>query len=81
MVKVTVKIDGMYCGMCEAHINDVIRNHFPKVEKVSSSYKNGETTFLSEESISEDEIKQIISPTGYRVEGIHEEPYEKKKWF
>ncbi len=36
MVKITLKINGMMCGMCESHINDVIRKTFP-VKKVSSS--------------------------------------------
>ena len=42
MVKITLKIDGMMCGMCEAHINDAIRSHFT-VQRVSSSHKKGET--------------------------------------
>ena len=33
MIKTTVKIDGMACSMCEAHINDAIRKAFP-VKKV-----------------------------------------------
>ena len=33
MIKTTLKIDGMMCGMCEAHMNDVIRKNF-KVKKV-----------------------------------------------
>ena len=28
MVQMTLKVDGMACGMCEAHINDAIRSHF-----------------------------------------------------
>ena len=27
MNKITVKIDGMMCGMCESHVNDAIRRH------------------------------------------------------
>ena len=42
MVKTVLKIDGMMCGMCESHMNDLIRNHC-KVKKVSSSAKKGET--------------------------------------
>ena len=38
MIKTTLKIDGMMCGMCEAHMNDVIRKNF-KVKKVTSSAK------------------------------------------
>ena len=42
MLKITLKIDGMACGMCESHINDVIRNNFD-VKKVSSSHKDKKT--------------------------------------
>ena len=36
MIKTTLKIDGMMCGMCESHMNDVIRKNF-KIKKVTSS--------------------------------------------
>ena len=25
MVQITLKIDGMACGMCESHVNDAVR--------------------------------------------------------
>ena len=28
MYKTTVKIDGMVCAMCEAHVNDAVRKNF-----------------------------------------------------
>ena len=28
MVKTTVEVTGMACGMCEAHVNDAIRDAF-----------------------------------------------------
>ena len=28
MVKITLDIDGMACGMCEAHVNNALRNAF-----------------------------------------------------
>lgn len=37
MQKITVKVDGMQCGMCEAHVNDAVRAAFP-VKKVTSSH-------------------------------------------
>ena len=37
MVKITLDIEGMACGMCEAHVNDAIRKAF-SVKKVSSSF-------------------------------------------
>lgn len=38
MVKTTLGIDGMMCGMCESHMNDAIRNNFD-VKKVTSSHR------------------------------------------
>ncbi len=35
MVKITLEVEGMACGMCEAHVNDAIRKAFP-VKKVTS---------------------------------------------
>ena len=40
MIQTTVKVSGMVCSMCEAHINDAIRAAF-SVEKVSSSHSKG----------------------------------------
>ena len=48
MVRTTIKVSGMACSMCEAHINDAIRAAFP-VEKVSSSHSRGKTVILSQE--------------------------------
>ena len=28
MVKITLRIEGMACGMCESHINDTVRRQF-----------------------------------------------------
>ena len=30
MIKTSMKIDGMMCGMCEAHVCDAIRISWPK---------------------------------------------------
>ena len=40
MVKITLDIEGMACGMCEAHVNDAVRRVFP-VKKVTSSHSKG----------------------------------------
>ena len=37
MQKITMKIDGMMCGMCESHICDAIRNAAP-VKKATASH-------------------------------------------
>ena len=50
MLKTTLEIDGMMCGMCESHMNDLIRQKF-NVKKVSSSHSKGTTEIISEESL------------------------------
>ena len=69
MIKTTVKVDGMMCGMCESHVNDAVRKAF-QVDKVTSS---------SDGPVDEAKLKTAISATGYEVKGITSEPYEKKK--
>lgn len=77
MIKITVDIKGMACGMCEAHINDAVRQNF-KVKKITSSHSKGKTEILAEEPIDDEKLKEVIEKTGYTVTGIHTEPYEKK---
>ena len=81
MNKITVKIDGMMCGMCEAHISDTIRRAFPEAKKVKASRKHGEATFVSESEISEDSIKKAIDDTGYTFISVSSEPYKKTGLF
>jgi len=78
MIKTTLKIDGMMCGMCESHINDAIRNSFD-VKKVNSSHTKGETVIVSREALDEDKIKSVIDKTGYELKNISSEEFEEKK--
>lgn len=69
MYRITVEIDGMNCKMCEAHVNELIRNAF-LVKKVKSSAKKGITEIMSEDEISEDDLRFILDPSGYRVVSV-----------
>ena len=80
MQKITLKIEGMMCGMCESHINDAIRRAFP-VKRVTSSHSKGETVILNGEPIPEAELHRVIDPTGYRLLSVSCEHYEKKGLF
>mgnify|MGYP000843804785 FL=1 len=80
MEKIVVKVDGMQCGMCEAHVNDAVRNAL-KVKKVTSSHSKKETVIIAEEGLTDEQIKSIIDATGYTVTGISREPYAKKGLF
>ena len=79
MVKTTLSIDGMMCGMCESHVNDAIRNAI-RVKKVTSSHTKGETEILSEEPIPEQELERALAGTGYTLTSVRSEPCEKKKF-
>ena len=77
MLKTTLKIDGMMCGMCEAHINDAVRKNFD-VKKVSSSHSKGVTEIISENPVDETKLKKVIEETGYTLVSVKSEAYKKK---
>ena len=77
MIRTTLKISGMMCGMCEAHVNDAIRAAFP-VRKVSSSHVKGETVVLSEAPLDAEKLKQTVNASGYICLSAAEETVEKK---
>ena len=79
MVKVIAKVEGMMCPMCEAHVNEAVRNAMA-VKSVSSSHKAGETIVIAE-SVDEAQLRSVIESTGYKVSDITTEPYEKKGFF
>ncbi len=76
MLKITLKIDGMACGMCESHVNDTIRKNFA-VKKVTSSHSKGVTEIITESPIPEDALKKAIGETGYTLADMQTAPYEK----
>lgn len=77
MIKITIDVEGMACGMCEAHINDAVRQNF-SVTKVTSSHSKGITEIIAHDMLDEERLKSVITATGYTVRGIRTEPYEKK---
>ena len=77
MYKTTLKIDGMSCDMCEAHMNDTVRKTM-KVKKVTSSHSKGETVIISEEKPDTVLLFSEIEKTGYKVLSSSTEEYEKK---
>lgn len=80
MIETILKIDGMACGMCESHINDVVRRTCD-VKKVTSSHSKGETVVLSEQPLDEAALQAAIKETGYELKGMTAHPYEKKGLF
>ena len=81
MIKTNLKIDGMLCGMCEAHVCDAIRRAIPKAKKVTASHTKKEASFLTEDAVDAAFIKNVIDETGYTCLGVESAPYEKKGLF
>ncbi len=80
MFKTTVGIEGMMCGMCEAHVNDAIRKNLD-VKKVSASRKHKNAEIISEVPLSEDVVRKTVEDTGYTVTSFSSEEYTKKGLF
>lgn len=78
MIETTVKIDGMMCGMCEAHVSDAIRRAMP-VKKVSASHAKGTAVILSENALDEAALRRAIDETGYQVVAVSAREAEKKR--
>lgn len=80
MIKMTLKVDGMMCGMCESHVNDAVRGAF-RVKKVTSSHKRGETVIIAESAPDEGKLREAIEKLGYRVLDVKCEPDVKRGLF
>ena len=81
MVRTTVRIDGMMCGMCEAHICETIRKAVPSAKKVTASRSKKEASFLTDGTVNVEELKKAINATGYTCVSAESLPFEKKGWF
>ena len=81
MIKTTLKIEGMMCSMCEAHICDTIRKAVPSAKKVTASHTKGEASFLTEEAVDSQLLQSAITATGYTCLNAETAPYEKKGLF
>ncbi|MCM1438854.1 MAG: cation transporter [Roseburia sp.] len=80
MIEITVEVEGMKCGMCESHVNGVVRR-VEGVKKVSSSHAKGRTVVVAEDGVNREEIVKAVTAQGYGVGKITEKPYEKRGLF
>ncbi len=79
MVETILKVEGMMCGMCESHINDVVRKT-ARVKATSSRHQGRDGHRLGAAGGCGD-VKAAIAETGYTVTGVQTRPYEKKGFF
>ena len=79
MVKVIAKVEGMACGMCEAHVNEAVKKAFA-VKEVTSSHKDNVTEIIADSELDEAKVKEVIEAEGYTVLGVSTEEYKKKRF-
>ena len=77
MIKIILDVEGMACGMCEAHVNDAVRRAFP-VKKVTSSHGKGRTEILADAPLDEAALRDALTAAGYTVTAVRTEPYERR---
>ena len=80
MIRTTVRIEGMVCGMCEAHICDTIRKAVPSAKRVSASRRKKEAVFLTDAPVDMGALKNAVDATGYIWLGAESCIREKKGW-
>ena len=81
MIKTTLEIEGMGCGMCEANLNYAARKVYPDAKKVKSSHKKGETTFITDIYPDELKLQKSVESFGYKIISVKAEIAEEKKHF
>lgn len=80
MIRTVLDVDGMMCGMCEAHVNDAVRRALP-VKSVKSSHRKGRTEIISEAPLDPAAIEAALRDTGYALKGVSASEYTKKGLF
>ncbi len=63
---ITLTVKGMKCGMCETHVNDIIRKNF-KIKGVKSSARKNTVTITYENEIDLIKVAEVLHSFGYDV--------------
>ena len=77
MVKIVLDVEGMACGMCEAHVNDAVRKAF-RVRKVTSSHAKGKTEIIAEQPLDEERLKASCRLPAIRSRQSERSPMRRK---
>ncbi len=65
----TMTVEGMMCGMCEAHVADALRK-VPGVEKVKVTRANNQATIHCQEDVSDEALLKAVNDTGYTASNV-----------
>lgn len=65
----TLKIEGMMCGHCEAHVKKALEG-LDAVAQALVSHESGTATVTLTAEISDDVLRQTVADQGYKVTEI-----------
>lgn len=77
MTKV-ITVEGMMCGMCEAHVADALRK-VPGVESAKADRNKKQAKVTCSAAVSDEALLKAIADTGYDASDVREEPESEKK--
>lgn len=80
MTTYTLKINGMKCPKCEAHVNRALAE-LSGSKKVTSSHERSETVLVARDGLDEALLRDTVTALGYEVIAIESAPCEKKGLF
>ena len=66
MNKYILGIDGMGCGHCEIHVQDIVRKNFDVI-KVKASHTKNNVRIITNLELTENDFHVCFDPTGYKV--------------
>lgn len=85
MIKTTLVVDGMMCGMCEQHVRETVqkalKEHGITAKKITASRKKKEVAVLAEGPVEERILRSAIRATGYDTGTYRSAPDEEKGFF
>lgn len=62
----TLKIEGMMCGHCEAHVRQALEA-LPGVESAAVSHESGTAVVTLSADVSDEALKKAVTDAGYTV--------------
>ena len=68
MTRITVKVNGMMCNMCEKHVRDALMK-LDKVEDAACDHEKGMAVLTLSGDVSSDDIRAAVEGAGYEFGG------------
>ena len=66
MKEINLIVNGMMCGGCENRVKNAIKN-IEGVENVTADHNTGKVIVISDNEVSEENIKEALEDIGYEV--------------